>query len=80
MLSDVVLVLRMVAVFELAGAVVVAVELQMSPGFGQFSFALLLFGSTCRLMLRQCESWLAAHPHHHSSEWHLLYLIVLVTA
>ena len=52
-MNDVVLVLRIVAVFELAAAVVVAVELQMSPGFGQFSFAMLLFGS--RLMFPHCE-------------------------
>ena len=38
-----ILVLRIVAVFELAVAVVVAVELQMSLGFDQFSFAMLLF-------------------------------------
>ena len=47
-MSDAALVLRIVAVFELAVVVVVAVELQMSPRFGQFSFAMLLFGS--RLM------------------------------
>ena len=34
-MSDVVLVLRVVVVFELAVAVVVAVELRMSPGLGQ---------------------------------------------
>lgn len=34
-MSDVVLVLRVVAVFELAVAVVVTVELRMSPGLGQ---------------------------------------------
>lgn len=45
MTSDVVLVLRIVAVFELAVAVVVAVELQTSLGFGQFLFAMLLFDS-----------------------------------
>lgn len=77
-MSDVVLVLRVVAVFELAVAVVVAVELQMSPGFGQFLFAMLLFGS--RMMFRQCDWWLAAHPHHQSSERHLLLLTVLVIA
>ena len=52
-MSDVVLVLRIVAVF------VVAVELQVSPGFSQFSFAMLLFGS--RLMFRHCDRWLATH-------------------
>lgn len=77
-MSDVVLVLGIVAVFELAVAVVVAVELQMSLGFGQFSFAMLLFGS--RLMFRHCDQWLAAHPHHQSLEWHPLLLIVLVIA
>lgn len=77
-MSDVVLVLRVVAVFELAVAVVVAVELQMSPGHGQFLFAMLLFGSTCRLMFRQCDWWLAGHPHHQSLERHLLLVIVLV--
>ena len=51
--------------FELAVVVVVAVELQMSPGFGQFSFAMLLFGS--RLMFCHYDHWLAAHPHHQSS-------------
>ena len=64
MTSDVVLVLRIVAVFELAVAVVVAVELQMSLGFGQFLFAMLLFDS--RLMFHHCNWWLAAHLHHQS--------------
>ena len=40
------LVLRIVAVFELAVAVVVVVELQMRLGFGQFLFAMLPFDST----------------------------------
>ena len=35
-MSDAVLALRIVPVFELAVAVVVAVELQTSPGSGQF--------------------------------------------
>lgn len=77
-MSGVVLVLRVVAVFELAVAVVVAVELQMSPGLGQFLFAMLLFGSTCGLMSPQCDWWLAGHPHHQSLERHLLLVIVLV--
>lgn len=79
-MSDVVLAPRIVPVFELAVAVVVAVELEMSPGFGQFFFAMLLFGS--RLMFHQGDWWLVAvaHPHHRSLEWHLLLLIVLVIA
>ena len=72
-MSDVVFVLRVVSVFELAIAVVVAVELQMSPGLGQFLLAMLLFGS--RLMFHQCDWWLAAY--HQSLERHLLLLIVL---
>ena len=75
-MNDVVFVLRIVAVFELAVAVVVAVELQMSPGFGQFSFAMLLFCS--RLMFHHCDRWLAAHPHHQSSELHLLLLLIVL--
>ena len=43
-MSDVVLALRTFPVFELAVAVLLAVELQMSPGFGQFLFVMLLFG------------------------------------
>lgn len=77
-MSDFVLAPRVVPVFELAVAVVVAVELQMSPGFGQFLFAMLLFGS--RLMFHQGDWWLVAHPHHQSLEWHLLLLIVLMIA
>lgn len=77
-MSDFVLAPRVVPVFELAVAVVVAVELEMSPGFGQFFFAMLLFGS--RLMFHQGDWWLVAHPHHQSLEWHLLLLIVLVIA
>ena len=76
MTSDVVLVLRIVAVFELAVAVVVAVELQTSLGFGQFLFAMLLFDS--RYMFQHCDWRLAAHLHHQSLEWHLLLLIALV--
>ena len=50
-----ILVLRIVAVFELAVAVVVAVKLskQMSLVFDQFSFAMLLFDS--RLMFHHCN-------------------------
>lgn len=59
-MGDVALAPRVVPVFELAVAVVVAVELQMSSGFGQFLFAMLLFGS--RLMFHQCDWWLLAHP------------------
>ena len=77
-MSDVVLAPRIVPVFELAVAVVVAVELQMCPGFGQFVFAMLLFGS--RSMFHQCDWWLVAHPHHQSLEWYLLLVIVLVIA
>ena len=44
-MSGIVLSLRIFPVFELAVAVLLAVELQMSPGFGQFLFAILLFGS-----------------------------------
>ena len=43
-MSDVVIALRTFPVFELAVAVLLAVELQMSPGFGQFLFVILLFG------------------------------------
>ena len=61
-----ILVLRIVAVFELAVAVVVAVKLskQMSLVFDQFSFAMLLFDS--RLMFHHCNWWLAAHLHDQS--------------
>ena len=45
--------------FELAVAVVVAVELQMSLGFGQFLFAMLLFDS--RWMFQHCDRRLGAH-------------------
>ena len=48
--------------FELAVAVVVAVELQMSLGFGQFLFAVLLFDS--KLMFRHCDRMSAADLHH----------------
>ena len=77
-MGDVVLALSIFPVFELAVVVLLAVKLQMSPGFGQFLFAMLLFGS--RLMFHQCDWCLVAHPHHQSLEWHLLLLIVLVTA
>ena len=50
-MSDVVLALRIFPVFELAVAVLLAVELQMSPGFGQFLFAMFLFGRS--LMFHQ---------------------------
>ena len=42
-MSDVALALGIFPVFELAVAVLLAVELQISPGFGQFLFAMLLF-------------------------------------
>ena len=50
-MSDVVLALRIFPMFELVVAVHLAVELQMSPGFSQFLFAMLLFGRS--LMFHQ---------------------------
>ena len=60
-MSYVVLALRTFPVFELAVAVFLAVELQMSPGFGQFLFALLLFGRS--LMFQQWTPLISGITH-----------------
>ena len=60
-MSDVVLALRTFPVFELAVAVLLAVELQMSPGFGQFLFALLPFGRS--LMFQQWTPLISGITH-----------------
>ena len=60
-MSDVVLALRTFPVFELAVAVLLAVELQMSPGFGQFLFAMLLFGRI--LVFQQCTPLISGITH-----------------
>ena len=60
-MSDVVLALRTFPVFELAVAVLLAVELQMSPGFGQFLFAMLLFGRS--LMFQQWTPLISGITH-----------------
>ena len=60
-MSDVVLALRTFPVSELAVAVLLAVELQMSPGFGQFLFAMLLFGRI--LMFQQWTPLISGITH-----------------
>ena len=60
-MSDVVLALRTFPVFELAVAVLLAVELQMSPGFGQFLFVMLLFGRI--LMFQQWTPLISGITH-----------------
>ena len=60
-MSDVVLALRTFPVFELAVAVLLAVELQMSPGFGQFLFAMLRFGRI--LMFQQWTPLISGITH-----------------
>ena len=60
-MSDVVLALRTFPVSELAVAVLLAVELQMSPGFGQFLFAMLLCGRI--LMFQQWTPLISGITH-----------------
>ena len=60
-MSDVVLARRTFPVFELAVAVLLAVELKMSPGFGQFLFAMLLFGRI--LMFQQWTPLISGITH-----------------
>ena len=60
-MSDVVLALRIFLVFELPVAVLLAVELQMSPGFSQFLFAMLLFGRI--LMVQQWTPLISGITH-----------------
>ena len=60
-MSDVVLALSIFPVFELAVAVLLAVEREMSPGFGQILFPMLLFGRS--LMFHQWTPLLSGITH-----------------